>query len=214
MQVTLSWDETVVPEGQLVTQVPLERKDPGKQEVHFFWLAVDATLKLGIWHAVHLAPQAERKKHQLSILNNWHRRLTITFPFIVVSDKTRPLTNAIWIGRYTSAVKSKETSSTDDAIAWCSSGACLAWWGTRRTSSTGAEATDGTCLTCGSYWLRRIAFGRIVRILGEPWFTGGAITCTIGTLSATQLANLGKESQYRRKQEESMIRTQAIATGT
>ena len=35
-QVTLSWDETVVPEGQLPTHVPLERNDPGKQEVHFF----------------------------------------------------------------------------------------------------------------------------------------------------------------------------------
>ena len=51
----------VVPEGQLPTQVPLERKDPGKQAVHFFWLTVDATLKLGIWQAVHLAPHAGRK---------------------------------------------------------------------------------------------------------------------------------------------------------
>ena len=67
MQVTLSWDDTVVPEGQLPTQVPLERKNPGKQEVHFFWFTVDATLKLGIWQAVHLAPQAERKKHQLGL---------------------------------------------------------------------------------------------------------------------------------------------------
>ena len=36
MQVELFWDETVVPEGQLSTQVPLERKDPGKQAVHCF----------------------------------------------------------------------------------------------------------------------------------------------------------------------------------
>ena len=61
MQVELFWAETVVPEGQLPTQVPLERKNPGKQAVHCFWLTMEATLKLGIWHAVHLAPQAERK---------------------------------------------------------------------------------------------------------------------------------------------------------
>lgn len=61
MQVKLSWDEMAVPEGQLPTQVPLERKNPGKQAVHCFWLTVDATLKLSILHAVHLAPQAERK---------------------------------------------------------------------------------------------------------------------------------------------------------
>lgn len=61
MQVTLSLDETVVPEGQLPTQVPLKRKDPGRQAVHCFWSTVDVILKLGILQAVHLAPQAARK---------------------------------------------------------------------------------------------------------------------------------------------------------
>lgn len=48
MQVRLSWEETVVPEGQLLTQVPLLKKNPGKHPVHCFWEAIDAPLKPGI----------------------------------------------------------------------------------------------------------------------------------------------------------------------
>jgi hypothetical protein len=49
-----------VPEGQLPTHCPCDRKNPGKQPVHLSWEIVEATEKLGISQDVHLAPQAKR----------------------------------------------------------------------------------------------------------------------------------------------------------
>jgi hypothetical protein len=46
-----------VPDGQLATQVPLERTKPGRHPVHCNWLTVDATLKLGILQEVHFEGQ-------------------------------------------------------------------------------------------------------------------------------------------------------------
>ena len=60
MQVKLSVGETKVPEGQIPTHCPCDRKDPGKHPVHWRWEAREPTLKLGISHDVHLAPQAKK----------------------------------------------------------------------------------------------------------------------------------------------------------
>ncbi len=58
VHVTLSF-EMKEPEGQLETQAPLERNEPGRQPVHCNWLTVEAVVKFGILQDVHLAPQAE-----------------------------------------------------------------------------------------------------------------------------------------------------------
>jgi len=63
MQVKLSCDETNVPEGQLSRHHPWDRTKPGRHPVHCSWFTVDAALKLGILHDVHLAPQARRVVH-------------------------------------------------------------------------------------------------------------------------------------------------------
>ena len=60
MQVKLSFGETKVPEGQLSRHCPFDRKDPGKQPIHWRSEAREPTLKLGISHDVHLAPQAKK----------------------------------------------------------------------------------------------------------------------------------------------------------
>jgi hypothetical protein len=60
VQVKLSLGETKVPEGQLSAHFPCDRKDPGKQAVHWSCETVEAALKLGISHDVHLAPQAKK----------------------------------------------------------------------------------------------------------------------------------------------------------
>ena len=60
IQVKLSCGETNVPEGQLSRHCPWDRTNPGKHPVHCSWFTVDAALKLGILHDVHLAPQARR----------------------------------------------------------------------------------------------------------------------------------------------------------
>ena len=59
--VTLSWGETKVPDRQ----ASMHRKDPGRQPVHWSWLTVDATLKFGILHEVHFAPQATERNQNL-----------------------------------------------------------------------------------------------------------------------------------------------------
>lgn len=57
VHVRLSCCDTKVPDGQLSTHFPSDKKNPGKQPVHCTWSMVEATLKLGILHEVHLAPQ-------------------------------------------------------------------------------------------------------------------------------------------------------------
>lgn len=57
-QVRLSWGETNVPEGQLSTHFPFDKKKPGKHPVHWAKSTVDAPLKFGILQEVHLASQA------------------------------------------------------------------------------------------------------------------------------------------------------------
>ena len=42
---------------QFSTQLPFERTKPGRQPVHCSSLTVEATLKFGILHDVHFAPQ-------------------------------------------------------------------------------------------------------------------------------------------------------------
>lgn len=61
VQVKLSWGDRNVPEGQLSRHFPLERTEPGRQPVHCSWSTVEATLKFGILHDVHFAPQATGK---------------------------------------------------------------------------------------------------------------------------------------------------------
>lgn len=58
VQVKLS-EPTNVPDGQLSTHFPSDKKDPARHDVHFNWSTVDAIEKFGISQAVHFAPQAE-----------------------------------------------------------------------------------------------------------------------------------------------------------
>lgn len=94
IQVKLSWDERVVPEGQLETQVPLLRKNPGTHAVHCFRSTTEAPLKPGIWHSVHVEPQA---KHGILVIiyrKEVSGELTVAFAFRVVSNKVGTLADA------------------------------------------------------------------------------------------------------------------------
>jgi hypothetical protein len=78
-----------VPEGQLSMHCPWERTNPGRQPVHCASLRVDATLKFGILHEVHFAPQPNSRgiselKRILKI--GKVRKLTVTFVLIVVGN--------------------------------------------------------------------------------------------------------------------------------
>jgi hypothetical protein len=57
--VMLSVGDRKVPAGQLSVHVPLDRTKLGRQAVHVNWLTVEATLKFGMPHAVHLEGQPE-----------------------------------------------------------------------------------------------------------------------------------------------------------
>lgn len=68
VQVRLSCGETNVPDGQLCTQRPWERTKPGRHPVHCSWFTVEATLKFGMAHDVHLAPQVSHSCLLLSAI--------------------------------------------------------------------------------------------------------------------------------------------------
>ena len=65
VQVRLSVGERNVPVGQLDTHFPLESTKPDRHPVHCAWSMVEATVKFGISHVVHLGPQAVKTNQQM-----------------------------------------------------------------------------------------------------------------------------------------------------
>jgi hypothetical protein len=80
---------------------------------------VEATLKFGIPHLVHLAPQPDfwnflANNKNVTIENAG--KLTVTFVLIVISNQIGTVTNAVCIRCNTRSVQGVFTSGTNDTI--------------------------------------------------------------------------------------------------
>ncbi len=74
--------------------------------MHCSWLTVEATLKLGILHDVHLAPHATGRIYHGLFVGTKGEVHTVTFVLVVIRNHSIcPLTYTIAVSRYTITIE-------------------------------------------------------------------------------------------------------------
>lgn len=167
--------------------------------MHCNWFTVEAVLKFGMAHDVHLAPQAMTRCQQMKDFQK-KKILTIALMFIIIGDHpVRSLTNPITVRTDTVPIKQILSSRADNAIIRCCPGARQA----RRRALLASRAIPKAAIRTNSvgrrYTWHRVTLRLIIRVLSEPVFASNAHPRTIGALRAAYLANLAVP---RRREEE------------
>ena len=157
--------------------------------MHCRSLTVDATLKLGIRHVVHFAPQAVRIQiiEQRRTAKGKVEKLTVTGNLVVICNEIRTLANTVTVCSNASAVERVGTRCTDNTVVRSRSSTSTAARRTWLALGSVAETPVWANGTSVSHTLSWIALGLVIGILSEAGLARLANSSAIGARRASKL---------------------------
>lgn len=190
MQVRLSWGLTNVPSGQVSTQRPLERTEPGVHWVHWTSVIEDPPVKLGMLHEEHLDGHATRRLSIKHSRNAEGKRLTITDTLEVISHQAiRTRAHAVGIRRHALSIRHEQTPSTSQTVTAVWTRAGIALPSTIRTRSSIRKSRGRTNRSSTRRLLDRLTLGAVIRILLKTRLASRALRRRVRTFIAPQLTS-------------------------